>query len=231
VRLWDTRTANGVDAFVTNSKFVARRIAKIYRREAEVIYPPVDVEAFPLCVQKEDFYLTVSRMVPYKRVGMIVQAFNQMPEKRLVVIGDGPEFARISKIAGPNVRLLGFLPSASVRDYMQRAKAFVFAAEEDFGIVPVEALACGTPVIAYGRGGARESLQDRVTGLFFDKQSPESVVEAVQRFEASSCSFDASAIRHRAEQFSPDRFRREFQGFVERHWASFKDSLAFGSED
>lgn len=153
IRLWDTRTANGVDFFIANSKFISRRIKKVYGREADVIYPPVDVERFKLKREKQDFYLTASRLVPYKRIDLIVEAFSKMPEKRLVVIGDGPEMSKIRKIAGANIEILGFQPNDVMEEYMMDAKAFVFAAEEDFGITPVEAQACGTPVIAFGKRG------------------------------------------------------------------------------
>ncbi len=153
IRLWDTRTANGVDFFIANSKFISRRIKKVYGREADVIYPPVDVERFKLKREKQDFYLTASRLVPYKRIDLIVEAFSKMPEKKLVVIGDGPEMSKIRKIAGANIEILGFQPNDVMEEYMMDAKAFVFAAEEDFGITPVEAQACGTPVIAFGKGG------------------------------------------------------------------------------
>ncbi|HFF8466942.1 TPA: glycosyltransferase, partial [Klebsiella pneumoniae] len=149
IRLWDTRTANGVDFFIANSKFISRRIKKVYGREADVIYPPVDVERFKLKREKQDFYLTASRLVPYKRIDLIVEAFSKMPEKKLVVIGDGPEMSKIRKIAGANIEILGFQPNDVMEEYMMDAKAFVFAAEEDFGITPVEAQACGTPVIAF----------------------------------------------------------------------------------
>ncbi|WP_254655338.1 glycosyltransferase family 4 protein [Selenomonas sp. oral taxon 137] len=173
MRMWDYRTANGVDHFIANSRFIAKRVKKVYGREATVIYPPVDVSAYTLCEQKEDFYLTASRLVPYKRVDLIVEAFTAMPEKRLVVIGDGPEFGKIKKKAGSNVTLLGYQPFEVLRDKMQKAKAFVFAAEEDFGIIPVEAQACGTPVIAYGRGGALETVIPGRTGVFFiSKRTP-----------------------------------------------------------
>ena len=177
IRLWDVRTANGVDYFIANSHFIQRRIWKVYRREAEVIYPPVDVSAFSMYEKKEDFYLTASRMVPYKKMDVIVQAFSGMPDKKLVVIGDGPGFAKIKAHAGPNVTLLGYQSFEVLRDHMQRARAFIFAAEEDFGIVPVEAQACGTPVIAYGKGGALETVRglhrsDQPTGVFFDQHNP-----------------------------------------------------------
>ncbi len=154
IRLWDTRTANGVDGFIAISGYIARRIRKAYRRESTVLYPPVDVADFPLRREKEDFYVTASRMVPYKKVDLIVEAFSSMPDKRLVVIGDGPDLAKVRAKAGPNVELLGFASADVLRDHLQRARAFVFAAEEDFGIAPLEAQACGTPVIACGRCGA-----------------------------------------------------------------------------
>ncbi len=223
LRLWDSRTANGVDVFIANSRYIARRILKVYRREAEVIYPPVDVEAFTLRQDKEDFYLTASRMVPYKRIDLIVEAFSQMPDRRLVVIGDGPEMPKVRAKAGPNVTLLGYQPFEVLRDYMQRAKAFVFAAEEDFGIVPVEAQACGTPVIAFGKGGVVETVVAGETGIFFQDQSVPSLIKAVEEFE--KLSFDPLRVRKNAERFSSERFRREFAALIEREWSSFRERL------
>lgn len=182
IRLWDVRTQFGVDEFLANSRFIARRIHRVYGREATVIYPPVDVDAFSLCETKEDFYLTASRMVPYKRMDLIVEAFAAMPDKTLVVIGDGPDFEKIRAKTTPNVRLMGYQPFSVLLDHMQRAKAFVFAAEEDFGIAPVEAQACGTPVIAFGKGGALETVRglgvadSEPTGVFFDEQSVTSII-------------------------------------------------------
>lgn len=221
IRLWDVRTANGVDVFVAISAFIARRIRKVYRREAVVIYPPVDVEGFPLRTEKEDFYITASRMVPYKKVDLIVEAFNTMPDKRLVVIGDGPDFAKVKAKAGPNVKLLGFVDRETLRDHLQRAQAFVFAAEEDFGIAPLEAQAAGTPVIAYGKGGVVETVIPGETGIFFDEQTVESLSRAVQEFEAKKFSFDPQRLRQNAERFSKARFRREFSDLVEREWEKF----------
>jgi glycosyltransferase involved in cell wall biosynthesis len=223
LRLWDSRTANGVDVFIANSRYIARRILKVYRREAEVIYPPVDVEAFTLRQDKEDFYLTASRMVPYKRIDLIVEAFSQMPDKRLVVIGDGPEMPKVRAKAGPNVTLLGYQPFEVLRDYMQRAKAFVFAAEEDFGIAPVEAQACGTPVIAFGKGGAAETVVAGETGVFFQDQNVPSLIRAVEEFERLR--FDPLRVRKNAERFSSERFRREFAALIEREWSSFRERL------
>lgn len=212
MRLWDYRTANGVDYFIANSRFIARRIKKVYGREAEVIYPPVDVEGFEYCKDKENYYLTASRMVPYKKVKLIVEAFNEMPERELVVIGEGPDFKKIQEIAGDNVQLLGYQPDDVLRKYMQHAKAFVFAAEEDFGITPVEAQACGTPVIAYGRGGALETVRgygqgaDDATGVFFGEQTVESIKKAVEHFEQVSIACEA--CRKNAERFGVEAFTK-----------------------
>jgi glycosyltransferase involved in cell wall biosynthesis len=191
----------------------------VYRREASVISPPVAVEKFTLQEKKEGFYLTASRLTPYKKVDLIVQAFAAMPDRHLVVIGDGPEMKKIRRDATPNVIIMGYQPSDVLRDYMQRARAFVFAAEEDFGIVPVEAQACGTPVIAFGKGGATETVRDGVTGVFFGEQTVQSLTEAVHRFEAMT--FDPQACRTNAVRFAPERFRQEFSAFVEREWQAF----------
>ena len=213
IRLWDYRTANGVDDFIAISKFIARRIWKVYRRESSVIYPPVNVEAFELCTQKEDFYLTASRMVPYKKIDLIVEAFSTMPNKKLIVIGDGPDFEKIKAKAGSNITLMGYQSFEILRDHMQKAKVFVFAAEEDFGITPVEAQACGTPVIAFGKGGALETVDDGVSGIFFDTQSVESLCEAVKRFEMMV--FDYVEVSVRARKFSEERFLDQMKLFLQ----------------
>jgi glycosyltransferase involved in cell wall biosynthesis len=220
IRLWDTRTASGVDQFVANSSYVARRIRKIYGRDARVIHPPVDVEAFAVHAQKDDFYLTASRLVPYKRIDLIVAAFKLLPERRLVVIGDGPELAKIQKLAGHNVTLLGYQNDAVLLDHLQRARAFIFAAEEDFGILPVEAQACGTPVIAYGYGGARDSIigtdmagSTARTGLFFYEQSAAAIGAAVNEFEMMAIS--PAACRAQSEKFSTTRFRSRFAALAD----------------
>ncbi|MBR8314507.1 glycosyltransferase [Burkholderia dolosa] len=220
IRNWDTRTANAVDGFIANSAFIARRIRKVYHRDAAVIFPPVDVDAFSLNDAKEDFYLTASRMVPYKKIDLIVDAFSRTPERKLVVIGDGPEMQKIRAKAGPNVEIMGYQPFAVLHDRMRRAKAFVFAAEEDFGISVVEAQACGTPVIAYGKGGALETVLDpqsdaNPTGLFFDEQTPAAIVAAVDEFERAPQRFTPRACRANAERFSADTFRRRFLDYVE----------------
>ncbi|MEO0964969.1 MAG: glycosyltransferase [Planctomycetota bacterium] len=221
IRNWDARSANGVDVFLSNSDFVGRRIRKAYRREAETVYPPVAVEDFAPYDSKHGFYVTASRLVPYKRIDLIVEAFSKMPDRRLIVIGDGPDREKIAKLATPNVKLVGHQSFKRLKQYFQFAKAFVFAAEEDFGIVAVEAQACGTPVIAYGHGGATESIVDGETGLFFNDDTPESVIEAVERFEAIA-EWDHAAIRANAERFSIDNFRVSMASVVRREWLQFR---------
>jgi UDP-N-acetylmuramyl pentapeptide phosphotransferase/UDP-N-acetylglucosamine-1-phosphate transferase/glycosyltransferase involved in cell wall biosynthesis len=220
-RTWDARSANGVDVFVTNSDFIGRRIEKVYRRPSTTLHPPVDVETFKPGAERADFYVTASRMVPYKRIDLIVEAFTATPERKLIVVGDGPEMEKIAAKAGPNVKLVGHQPLSELRRYLQLAKAFVFAAEEDFGICVVEAQACGTPVIALRRGGAVETVVPNVTGVFFDEQSIEGILVAVEEFEAKD-QWDGHRIRQNAERFSNERFRRGFEQLVMAQWQLFK---------
>lgn len=218
VRNWDYRTANGVDFFMCVSDFIGRRIWKTYRRDAKTVYPPVDVSAFTCREEKEDFYLTASRMVPYKKIDTIVEAFALMPDKKLVVIGDGPDYKKIKAKAGPNVILMGYQPFDVLKDHMQRAKGFIFAAEEDFGIVPLEAQACGTPVIAFGKGGSRETVRGynesiNPTGFFFYEQNAEAIAAAVQKFE--HIHIDSIDCRNHSLYFSNERFQKEFKSFID----------------
>jgi glycosyltransferase involved in cell wall biosynthesis len=221
MRMWDVTSSRRVDVLLANSHYVGRRIWKYYGRKAKVLYPPVDVEKFPLETQKDDYYVTMSRMVPYKRVDIIVKAFEHLPNRKLVVIGDGPDFKKIQAVCPPNVELLGYQTDGPARERMQRAKAFVFAAEEDFGIAPVEAQACGTPCIAFGRGGAVETVVPGMTGVLFPEQTPQSIADAVREFETLSGQFDPERIRQHAEKFSIATFRRRFlrilQWAQERH--------------
>lgn len=216
LRMFDAVAASRVDAFVANSHNVARRIWKTYRRPCDVVHPPVDTDRFTPYEHKEDYYVTVSRLVPYKRVDLIVEAFSSRRDRELIVIGDGPDLARIRRMAGPNVSVLGYQPFDVVRHYLQRARAFVFAAEEDFGIAPVEAQACGTPVIALGRGGSRETVLEGETGVFFPEQSPEALLAALAAFERSRERLEPGRIREHAERFSSARFRWEFEAALER---------------
>ncbi|MBE7158978.1 MAG: glycosyltransferase family 4 protein [Rhodospirillales bacterium] len=221
LRIWDGVNQQRVDHFITNSRFVQKRIAKFYRREAAVVYPPVDAERFALSKKKGDYYLTASRLVPYKMIGMIVDAFAKMPDRELRVVGNGPEFKNIFKRATPNVKMLSYQPDDVLVREMQGAKAFIFAAEEDFGILPVEAQACGTPVIAYGRGGARETVIPGQTGLFFHEQTAESLCACVGDFESGRHHFDPQTIRTHAEKFSSHIFRTRFEQEVNRRWQQF----------
>lgn len=223
LRNWDVRSASGVDVFIANSRFIARRIKKVYRRDAEVVYPPVDVRDFGLCEKKDDYFLTTSRLVPYKRVELIVEAFRLLPDHRLVVVGDGPEMGRIERLAGRNVELLGHQTRESVISLTQRARAFVFAALEDFGIAPVEAQSCGTPVIAYGRGGTLETVIDaghasrgHATGILYHEQSVPAIVEAIRAFTAVEDQFNPQQIRSNALNYAPEVFRSRFLSALER---------------
>jgi glycosyltransferase involved in cell wall biosynthesis len=221
LRQWDTISANRVDYFIANSQHTARRIWRCYRRQAEVIYPPVNIERFGLREQKEDFYLTVSRLVSYKKVSLIVNAFNLMG-KPLMVIGTGPELEQLRAIAQPNVQILGSQPNSVVEELMAAAKAFVYSACEDFGIALVEAQACGTPVIALGAGGALETVKDirqhpqTGTGLLFSSQTEAALVEAVQTFETYQGQFDPVTVRSHALKFAPHIFQERYQSFVQQ---------------
>lgn len=212
LRLWDISSANRVDEFIANSHFVAKRIKKLYNKEAEVIYPPVDIDYYKPTFQKEDYYLTASRLVPYKKIDLIVEAFSYMPEKKLVVIGDGPDMRKIKNKAKKNIEILGYQSDEVLKSYLQKAKAFIFAAIEDFGILPVEAQACATPVIAFSKGGTKETIIDNKTGILFDKQNIQSVIDAVKIFEKKD--FDLNKIRKHALKFSGDRFKKDFKACV-----------------
>jgi glycosyltransferase involved in cell wall biosynthesis len=234
IRFWDSRTAAGVDYFIANSYYIARRIAKVYGRGAAVVHPPVDVDRFSIADQKSDFYLTASRMVPYKRMDLIVEAFRSLPDQRLIVIGDGPERNRIVEAAGdaPNITFLGYQDDAVLREHLRQARAFVFAAEEDFGILPVEAMASGTPVIAYGRGGVLDSVvgwapgdPQPATGLFFDEQTQAAICKAVMLFERHRAQISPIACRARAERFSAEHFRAAFKDVIDKAEAARSPAL------
>lgn len=216
IRKWDRTTSNNVDEFIPISKYIEKRVWRTYRRESyKVIYPPVAVNEFTLKEEKEDFYLAASRLVPYKKIDLIVDAFSQMPEKKLIVIGDGPDLDKIKEKAKENVMILGYQSFEVLKDHMQRAKAFVFAAEEDFGIIPIEAQACGTPVIAFGKGGSLETvkgkfvgqqIEENDTGIYFEKQNIDSLVDALSYFEENYDKFCARKIREFALTFAKEIF-------------------------
>jgi glycosyltransferase involved in cell wall biosynthesis len=214
LRRWDLASAFRVDAFVANSRFVADRIRKHYRRDADVIHPPVEIAAFGPPREPEDFYFVVGELVRYKRTDLAIEAFNRSG-KRLVVIGGGEQLRAIRKMAGPNVEVLGRQPFDVIRDHFSRCRALVFPGEEDFGIVPVEAMASGKPVVAYGRGGALETVVDGRTGMFFHEQTPEALNAAIERLERERPAFDPMAIRRHSESFDREVFKRRFREKVE----------------
>ncbi|MND92335.1 GDP-mannose-dependent alpha-(1-6)-phosphatidylinositol monomannoside mannosyltransferase [compost metagenome] len=223
IQKWDLSNSENVDYFIANSKHIAQRIKKSYKKESTVIYPPVDVDFFSLEEIKEDYYLTASRLVPYKKTQLIVEAFNELPHLKLIVAGDGPELEKLQKIAKSNIEFVGFVDNKKLRSLMQQAKAFVFAAEEDFGIIPVEAQACGTPVIALSKGGAMETVVANETGIFFDEQSAQKIKEAVILFGTKN--FDPKIIRKHSISFSKQRFEKEIKEFVEIKYKEHQESL------
>lgn len=232
LRLWDVASANRVDHFVANSQFVAQRVRKTYRRPARVIYPPVEVGRFFPNPQRDDFYFVLSRFVPYKRVSLIVEAFTRLGLP-LVVVGNGAERESLKSMAGRNITILGHQSEATVVDLMQRCKAFVFAAAEDFGISLVEAQAAGAPVIAYGKGGAKETVIPGITGLLFPEQTVESLMDAVKTFETGQVKFKLENLRQNAEKFAPERFRQELSAYIDHKWTEFvrKDALQYKREE
>lgn len=230
LRRWDLRTAAGVTRFVVNSEYVRERVARQYQRESRVIHPPVDTDFFTPAAsgveapRQPDLYVTASRQVPYKRIDRIVEAFRDTPARRLVVLGDGPQHARIRELASgaAHIDVRGEVGRSELRDWFRRARAFVFAAEEDFGIVPLEAQACGTPVVALGRGGALETVRgapgDDRSGLFFDDDRASVIRDAIDRFEALAPAPTASACRAQALRFTAERFRAQLRDEVLEGW-------------
>ena len=223
IRQFDAIAGSRVDYYISNSDYVGQRIRKTYRRKATTIHPNIDISNFELCNDKQEYYLASSRLVAYKKIDTIIEAFNQMSDKKLVVIGGGPNLEAYRKLAKDNVIVMGYQPFDVLKDKMQHAKAFVFAADEDFGMIPIEAQSCGTPVIAYGHGGSLETVNGGKTGLFFYEQTPEAIVEAVNKFEAmGSQPFAPADCRQWAEGFSEERFKREIKEFVEEKYEDFK---------
>lgn len=227
LRLWDRLAADRVDAFIAISQAVRRRIAKYYRRDSVVIYPPVHTDRFEPSAKQEDYYLVVSRLVPYKRIDLAVEAFNRL-DKPLVIIGEGRDRKALEAIARPNITFLGRLSFEQVRDFMARCRALIFPGLEDFGITPVEAHAAGRPVIAFAGGGALDTVEDGRTGILFREQAPESLMEAVARCEQTA--FDPDVLRANAERFSVAEFRRQLAAFVERELEKGVSRLSAGNQ-
>ncbi|MFM8949203.1 MAG: glycosyltransferase, partial [Bacteroidota bacterium] len=214
---WDLKTIGEVDHFIANSKNVAERIKRIYNRDSTVIYPPVDIIGFSPYHEKEDYYFTSLRVVPYKRLDLIVDAFRLMPDKKLVVSGDGPALAKIRASAPPNVEFLGFISKNDLVSRVQKAKAYVLAAEEDFGITSLEAQSCLTPVIALKRGGYLETVVENKTGVFFNEQTADSMREAIMKFEEIDKPFEEIDFTKNVESFSTERFRNSISTFIRQH--------------
>jgi len=228
MRMWDSQSTNRVDHFIANSHYTARRIWRAYRREARVIYPPIDLEVFQPLYQKDDYFVFVSRLVPYKKADMVIESFNQLGLP-LKVVGDGPEFDKCQRLAGRNVEMLGYRSGPDLAGLMGRARALVFAADEDFGMVPVEAQACGTPIIALGRGGATETVVpangfnwDMATGIFFSEQSVPSLKDGIERFLGWEGKFDSQAIAANVRRFGRERFKLELGEFVNEQYENFR---------
>lgn len=227
IRNWDYRTSNGVDVFIGNSNFICRRIKKVYNRTATTIYPPVSINKFTNEIKledKNDYYITASRLVPYKKIDLIAKAFTKLPEKKLIVIGDGPDRNKIESIAAEysNIIYMGYQNDSVLREKISLAKAFVFAAEEDFGILPVEAQAAGTPIIAYGKGGALETVIDlekneNGTGIFFYEQSVEAICDAISRFETESKLIIKSNLEMNAQKFSDKNFQLNIAKVINKY--------------
>ena len=219
MRIWDAATAHGPDAVVANSHFIAQRVKKCWGRTSEVVHPPVKVEDFIVGLRqtRKDFYLFFGELVPYKKADLAVRAFSQPDNKRkLVVIGSGTQLKELKKIAGPNVTFLGRQPFNLVKEYLSSCKALIFPGLEDFGIVPVEALASGTPVIAYGRGGVLDTIKDGKSGIFFHKQTQEDLLEALRQFEQRENNFDSGALAEEAKKFTEENFQTQMGKIINR---------------
>jgi glycosyltransferase involved in cell wall biosynthesis len=223
IRMWDINSAGRPDNFIANSSYIAERIKKIYNRAADVIYPPVDVDRFEISENNEDYFVTASRLVPYKRVDLIVKAFAAMPDKKLIVVGDGPGYEKLKSIASSNVSFTGYLSTEGLNQYLKTAKAFIFAADEDFGIAPIEALACGTPVIAFNKGGTAETIINGKYGILFNEQTADSIRHAVEEFETNNIRFNPQELRIYAGKYSRQTFEEKISAFIKSKVKSFFD--------
>lgn len=220
VRVWDYSSAARVDYFIANSENVAKRIWKHYRRESVVIHPPVRCEFFQISNENEDYFLVVSRLQEYKRIDLVVETFNKL-NLPLVIIGDGPEKEKLMKMANKNIKFLGRASDAVIKEHYAKCKAFIFPGEEDFGITPLEAQASGRPVIAYGKGGALETVVDGVTGMFFKEQKVEDLEEAIKKFEKAK--FCKETIRKNAEKFDEKIFKAKIEDFIKEKKNEFSN--------
>lgn len=221
LRKWDLKTAKRPDYLLANSNYIAEKLKRIYNRESTVIYPPVDVDKFTCVEQKDDYYFVASRLVPYKRIDLIIEAFAQMPDKKLIVAGTGPELDRLKNKFLVNVEFIGYQDEKALKELMQKARAFVFSAEEDFGIVVVEAMACGTPVIALNKGGTAETVIDGKTGILFNEQTVEDIKDAIKRFEKIEDTFNHKEIAEHTRKFSRQIFEQNMKNYVDEKIEQF----------
>lgn len=221
LRKWDLKTAKRPDYLLANSNYIAEKLKRIYNRESTVIYPPVDIDKFSCVEQKDDYYFVASRLVPYKKIDLIVEAFAQMPDKRLIIAGTGPELNKLKNNFLINVEFVGYQDEKALKELMQKAKAFVFSAEEDFGIVVVEAMACGTPVIALNKGGTAETVIDGKTGILFNEQTVEDIKDAVKRFEKIENQFNHKEIAEHTKKFSRQIFEEKMKNYVDEKIEQF----------
>lgn len=221
LRKWDLKTAKRPDYLLANSNYIAEKLKRIYNRESTVIYPPVDIDKFSCVEQKDDYYFVASRLVPYKKIDLIVEAFAQMPDKRLIIAGTGPELNKLKNNFLVNVEFVGYQDEKALKELMQKAKAFVFSAEEDFGIVVVEAMACGTPVIALNKGGTAETVIDGKTGILFEEQTVEDIKDAVKRFEKIENQFNHKEIAEHTKKFSRQIFEEKMKNYVDEKIEQF----------
>lgn len=221
LRIWDFQAAQRVDYFIANSKNIQKRIQKYYRRKSVVIYPPVDLLKFPLNLKpkRKSYFLAVARLSPYKKIDLLINVFSKLKET-LIVIGTGSELKKLKKQSPKNVIFLGYVPDEKLSKYYQNCRALIFPQEEDFGIVPVEAMATGKPVIAYRKGGAEETVIDQKTGLFFESQNEKDIYQAIKRFQKLEDKFDPKEIRKRAEKFSKEIFKKKIKEFI---WEKLKE--------
>lgn len=223
LRNWDLLHAQRVDYFVANSRYVARRILKLYNKRAEVIYPPVDIELFhpQTSIKKEDYFITISRCVPYKRIDLLLETMRLLPRKKLFVVGEGPELTALKSKAPSNVTFTGHIPDSSLTSLLQKARAFLYMAIEDFGIAPIEAQAAATPVIAFSKGACSETVLDKKTGLLFHEQTPQALAGALELFEVLEKSFDPKVLIDHSKKFSKQLFCSRFSRFVEEKYTQF----------
>ncbi len=227
IRVWDEQAAHRVDKFIANSNFVSKRIDKYYQRESQVIHPPVKTDLFHVADKPDKYFLTVGRFLPYKRFDLAIKAFNESGWP-LKIVGDGPERKKLQAMAKSNIEFAGLISDNKLKEYYAHCQAFIFPQEEDFGITAVEAMASGRPVIAYQSGGALETIKPNVTGMFFEDQTPESLIKTLRNFNSNN--FNPQLIRERAMEFDQERFKEKIKKFIDEHWYRHK-SFGQGNKD